>query len=101
MKKIFVPALLLFMFTGKAQSVWSLQQCINYALTHNIALRQSELNNEVNKNNTTQSKAGILPSINAGATHVYNIGKTIDRFTNSFANSQVLSQNFYLSSQVV
>src|SRR5204863_8863332 len=62
---------------------------------------QSHLNNEINRNNTVQSKAGVLPSLNAGATHVYNFGKTIDRFTNTFANTEVLSQNFYLSSSVV
>src|SRR5690606_35648615 len=39
--------------------------------------------------------------LNAGAAHVYNVGKTIDRFTNTFANSTVLSQNFYLSSNFV
>ncbi len=78
-----------------------LQACINYAINHNIGLRQSALTNEVNKNNTDQSMAGVLPSLNAGASHVYNFGKTIDRFTNTFANTQVLSQNFYLSSSVV
>jgi len=84
-----------------AQQGWSLQECINYALAHNIALKQTALGNEINKNNTDQSKAAVLPSLNAGAAHVYNFGKTIDRFTNTFANTQVLSQNFYLSSSVV
>ncbi|MBK6522440.1 MAG: TolC family protein [Sphingobacteriaceae bacterium] len=42
-----------------------------------------------------------MPSINLGASHTYNFGKTIDRFTNTFANTQVLSQNFFISSNVV
>jgi len=87
--------------TGAAQSAWDLQTCITYALNHNISLRQSALTNEVNRNNTDQSKANILPSLNAGASHVYNFGQTIDRFTNTFASSRVLSQNFYVSSNVV
>ena len=85
----------------RAQSSWDLEQCISYALKHNISLKQSAINNEINKNNSDQSKASILPSLNAGANHVYNFGKTIDRFTNTFADNRVLSQNFFLSSSVV
>lgn len=101
MKKLFLLILTSFSLTGISQSRWDLQQCITYAINHNITLKQSALNNEINKNNTDQSKASVLPSLNAGASHVYNFGQTIDRFTNTFASTQVLSQNFYLSSSVV
>ena len=101
MKTPFFILLLFFSISASCQKSWSLPECINYALNHNIGLRQTQLNNEINKNNETQSKAALLPSLNAGASHVYNFGKTIDRFTNTFANTQVLSQNFYLASQVV
>lgn len=95
------------LFLGIAQlslaqsSVWDLQQCVDYAQKNNISLKQSEINAKMNKNNATQSEASILPTINAGAQHTYNFGRTIDRYTNTFANTQVLSQNFYLSSNVV
>jgi outer membrane protein len=101
MKNIVFVFLFLTGTTAKTQTGWDLQQCINYALSHNISLRQTSLNNEVNKNNADQSKASLLPSINAGANHVYNIGRTIDRYTNTFANSTVLSQNFFIGASVV
>lgn len=101
MKNPVLALLTLFTFTASSQGGWDLQQCINYALSHNISLRQSALNNEMNKNNADQSKANLLPSLNAGASHMYNFGKTIDRFTNTFADQRVLSQNFYLSGSVV
>lgn len=96
-----------FLFLGIAQllsaqsSVWDLQQCVDYAQKNNISLKQSEISAKINKNNANQSKAAILPTINAGAQHTYNFGRTIDRYTNTFANTQVLSQNFYVSSNVV
>lgn len=96
-----------FLFLGIAQlsiaqsSVWDLQQCVDYAQKNNISLKQSEISARINKNNATQSKAAILPTVNAGAQHTYNFGRTIDRYTNTFANTQVLSQNFYISSNVV
>src|SRR5882762_9228257 len=101
MKHFILSLLLASSLTSVCQSAWDLQTCITYALNHNIGLRQSSLNNEINKNNTDQTKAAILPSLNAGASHVYNFGQTIDRFTNTFATSRVLSQNFYISSSVV
>ncbi|MCC6371023.1 MAG: TolC family protein [Bacteroidia bacterium] len=100
MKKLLLLIPLLFVYTANSQSAWDLQQCINYAVNHNLNLRQTALNNEISNNNTNQSIASMLPSLNAGASHVYNFGKTIDRFTNTFANTQVLSQNFYVSSNV-
>lgn len=100
MKSLPLFIFILISFWCRSQNAWTLQECINYAKAHNISLQQAELSNEIKKNNELQSKAGLLPSINAGANHAYNFGKTIDRFTNTFANSQVLSQNFFLSGQV-
>lgn len=82
-------------------SSWDLQQCIDYAQKNNISIKQAELTTLINKNNAAQSKAAVLPTLNAGAQHTYNFGRTIDRYTNTFANTQVLSQNFYISSNVI
>ncbi|MGZ3863334.1 MAG: TolC family protein [Bacteroidia bacterium] len=98
MKKLFI--LLSFLSAGAFAQPWSLQKCIDHALKNNLALKQSELTTEMNKVNLTQSKANILPSLNAGANHTYNIGRTIDRYTNTFANSTVLSENFYAQAQL-
>lgn len=100
MRFLILIAFALISIIARSQT-WDLTQCIDYALKHNITLKQAALNSEINKNNTLQSKASVLPSLNAGAQHNYNFGQTIDRFTNTFANTQVLSQNFYLSSSVV
>jgi type IX secretion system PorP/SprF family membrane protein len=89
MKNLFFFVLILTALSLKSQSGWDLQQCIKYALDHNIALKQSAITNEINKNNTRQSQAQTLPTLNMGAANTYNFGKTIDRFTNTFANTQV------------
>lgn len=102
--KYFIYSILFISLTqlSKAQTNdWSLQQCIDYAQKNNIALKQSEIQSHIYKNNSVQSKAAVLPNVNAGAQHTYNFGRTIDRYTNTFANTQVLSQNFYISSNVV
>src|ERR1700740_2930272 len=101
MKNLLFAFAVLTTLALQSQTGWDLQQCIAYAEKHNISLKQAALNSEISKNNTTQSKAAVLPSLNAGVQHNYNFGQTIDRFTNTFANTEVLSQNFYVASSVV
>jgi outer membrane protein len=102
MKKLCaIPVFILLVQNCLGQNSWDLQQCIKYAVEHNLSLKQAALNNDLNRNNADQAKASVFPSVNLGAQHTYNFGKTIDRFTNTFANTQVLSQNFYISSNVV
>jgi len=107
LKKIKHLTLLLFVFTLSARAqepaagkAWSLEQCIDYALKNNNSIKQSELNTELSKVNLTQSQVNLLPNLNANASHSYNYGRTIDRFTNQFATQQVLSQNLSLSSDI-
>lgn len=101
MKKLFlVHVLLLAISPMFAQQKWTLQQCIEQGLKNNISIMQADVNQQINKISYEQSRANILPTLNGGATHTYNIGRTIDRYTNTFANSTVLSQNFYLGTQV-
>ncbi|MDD5570809.1 MAG: TolC family protein [Bacteroidales bacterium] len=99
--------LLLFLFiatecfysSGQTTS-WSLQKCVDYALQNNINIKQQELNTKLSKSALTQSYFSTLPTVNGSASHSYNYGKTVDRFTNLFATNEVLSQNFYLSSDL-
>jgi outer membrane protein len=103
--KLFIFLFILAATTMNAQApaagkAWSLEECIAYGLTNNIQVKQSELNTELSKVNLVQSEGNLLPSLNANASHSYNIGRTIDRFTNQFADSKVLSQNLSISTDV-
>lgn len=88
-------------FGASAQSEpWSLEKCIQHALDNNLQVKQSELNAEAAKSSATQGKLDLLPTLNAGASHGYNWGQTIDPFTNQFATDRVRSNSFSLSSNV-
>jgi len=83
-----------------AQKVWTLDDCISYAYQNNIQIKQQQLNTDIKKLDVTQSKAALLPNLNASASHAYNFGRTIDMYTNDFATSRVQSNNFYISTGV-
>src|SRR6185312_5286457 len=100
MKKTTIVFILSFISFGGFSQSWNLQQCIDYALKNNPTIKQNAINTDINKVSYDQSKAAILPSVNAGGNHTYNMGQTIDRYTNKFANATVLSENFYAQAQV-
>ena len=100
---VFLVAVSLFFINGfrsHAQEAWTLQQCIDYALSHNISVKQSELNEDFSKESYQQSKAGFLPNLNGNASQNYFYGRSIDPTTNLYTNNEVRSNNFSLSSSV-
>ncbi len=101
MKKYLI-ALMLIVSTSVAhsQTEWSLERCIQYALDNNIQIKTQELNSEINTNNLTQSKLGILPSLNAGAGENFTFGRTVDPYTNQFSTDNFSSTNVQLSTSV-
>ena len=72
----FVLALLLGLgFSANAQTKqWTLEECVRYALDNNISIKLSELDV---KNAAIDKKGALgnyLPSVNANASHSWNIG---------------------------
>ena len=91
------------MFSGSLfsqDSAWSLQRCINHAFEHNLQIKQSALNNDRSEIGLISAKGAFLPSLNASGSHGYNIGMTIDPFTNEFATDAIQSNSFGLNSGI-
>jgi len=93
--------LLLTSFQARPQKIWTLEDCINYALENNLDIQKQIQLVESNKASLTQSALNLLPNLNANGTNYWNFGQTIDQYTNTFATTTVRSNNFYLSSNVV
>lgn len=100
-RSISVFTLLFSCLTSWSQSnVYTLEQCIQVGLENNISLNQNALDIERNEANLLQSKASLLPSLNASGSHGYNWGQTIDPFTNQFATNRIQSNSFGIGSSV-
>lgn len=80
------------------QEVWTLEKCIEYALEHNISIKQSELNVQSSRQDQISRRGSVLPSLNGSASNNYNFGRTVDPFTNEFTTETIQSANFGLSS---
>jgi outer membrane protein len=93
-------ALLVFSGNVQAQKIWTLEDCINYALENNLDINKQLFTVENNKDLLLQSGLNMLPNLNANGTNVWNYGQTVDQYTNTFATNTVRSNNFYISSNV-
>lgn len=78
MKKSFF---LLFVFCATLiaqaqEKVWTLQECIAYALENNISIKQSALDVEAANISRSDAIGNFIPSISASATNAWNTGLT-------------------------
>lgn len=99
MKKILI---FIFTCTFASQSfifsqskVWSLEECIKYAIDNNIQIKQQAIQTEIQKNALDLSKFQLLPTLNGQAQYSYSKGHASDQTSYKFFNS-VKSDYFYL-----
>ncbi len=99
MKKQPICCLLLFMgwfVSVSAQQKWDLKQCIDYALTNNISVKQQDVQARLAQLTYHQSKLAQLPSISFGPSLGLSTGRSIDRTTNQFTTQSVFYNGFNL-----
>jgi outer membrane protein len=78
------------------QKVWSLEDCIKYAIDNNIQIKQQAIQTEVQKNSLDLAKLKLLPTLNGQASHDYSFGRALDQNTYQFFNQTIQSDYFYL-----
>lgn len=81
-----------------AQRKWSLEEAINYAIEHNVQIRQNSLNNEVQNKNLDIAKREKLPSVAGSIGNTLNLGQSQDVFgtirrNDNFNNNAGVSAN--------
>jgi outer membrane protein len=74
MRRIFLSMCALVALSAGAQQQWTLQDCIDYAMQHNIAMRKAVLSEQVATETRRQSQAALFPSLTARTSQ--NVGYT-------------------------
>lgn len=54
--------------------VWTLEECVRYALDNNIQIKQTSLDSQNAEIDKRGAKGNFLPSVNASAGHSWNVG---------------------------
>jgi len=75
----------------KAGKVWTLKECVDYALSNNLDVQRGQLNVETGEINYLQAKMAMAPTLNASVSNGYNWGRSINPVTNQFTTQQITS----------
>jgi len=81
-------------------TLWSLSDCINYALQQNIEVRGSELNNKSNEIYYNQAKWDKYPSVSGSVSQNFNWKNSEETATGTTSFSGNNSTNYSVSSNV-
>jgi outer membrane protein len=97
-KTCFLGFILVLSLTASAQQKWDLRQCVDYAIQNNISVRQSDLQARFSELAYKQSVSSQLPSLNAGGSVGYRLGRSENPTTgvledNNFFNTGLQMQS--------
>lgn len=78
---------------------WSLEECIDYAVRHNLEVRQGQ--NQVEKLKVERStlKNSFLPDLNAGTSQKFDFGRSLNR-SNTYEDNNTQSSSFSVNTEV-
>ncbi|GMN11475.1 TolC family protein [Croceitalea sp. MTPC9] len=79
-----------------AQQKWSLDECVSYALEHNLQLKDFQYTTESNRETYRQSIRNLLPTVNGFANYFIRYGRQINPEDNSIVNTDIFSNNYSL-----
>src|SRR5664280_2682148 len=104
MKRIYliISLLLVYCFQEISAQVkkWTLEDCINYAVTNNIGLQRQRLLTLSTKEDLLASRMNLLPNLNAGSQFYLANGRSIDQ-TNAIVFNKNMTNTLGLFSNIV
>ena len=99
-KSIILLLLALVQLQGAAQTkVWTLRDCIDHALEHNINVRQSALNVQQKEIDLNTAQGRRLPGVSASGSESLSFGRGLTA-DNTYTNSNTSSTSFNLGMDV-
>lgn len=93
-----VSSLLPLQAQSSSQS-WTLRQCIDYALEHNLTVRQQQLSVSNSRLALSTARAQRLPSLSAGVSQNFSFGRGLT-MDNTYTNTNTQSTSFSLGTDL-
>jgi len=99
-KIVTILAFVLFINANAQDKKWTLQECVNYALEHNITIKESKLNVEISQENVISSKGNFLPNLNASTNGSLNFGSGFDPVSQDRVSTSTFGGSFGINSGI-
>ncbi|MDR2622878.1 MAG: TolC family protein [Dysgonamonadaceae bacterium] len=101
MKKKIIFWLIVFPQIGFAQEkIWTMEECIQYAVQHNPLRNKQEAQNEIYRLNQCEVIGAFLPSLSAGTGISTNFGRGLDPETNTYITTNTFSNSYEIYSSM-
>ncbi len=84
---------------AQENKVWTLKECVDYALENNISVKQSLLDKDIAVEDVKVAKWNFAPNLNASASQSYNFGSSIG-VSGARIPADFRSNNFSINSSV-
>src|SRR5687767_11423283 len=81
-------------------NVWTLKQCVEYAMANNLSVKRSNYNVASSELDYKQSQWAMFPNLNANINYGYNWGRSVNPVTYEFTTQQLNSLSPSASSSV-
>ena len=94
-----IVLLLLFICTPSFAKQWTLPECIDYAIEHNISLKQRENTRRQNEVSLNTAKNSRLPDLNAGVSESLGFGRSLG-MDNTYSKNNTSNTSFQISTSV-
>ena len=82
------------------QKHWTLDNCIQYAINHNLEIRKNIYNKDSQEETYKQSYRSLLPTITAYSDYGIRYGRSVDPFDNSISNTRFFQNNYSLEASI-
>lgn len=86
--------------TVQAQETWTLRQCIDYAIEHNISVRQTANTAEQNAIDANTTKWARLPDLNGSAGQNWSWGRAASPVDNTYSDTNNGSSRFEIGTSI-
>ncbi len=94
-----IVLLLLLISTPSSAKQWTLPECIDYAIEHNISLKQRENTRRQNEVSLNTAKNSRLPDLNAGISENLGFGRSLG-MDNTYSKNNTSNTSFQISTSV-
>ena len=85
---------------GFTQKTWSLDECVAYAIEHNLQVLNTSYTKDSSKESYRQSVRDLLPSVNGFADYRIQFGRSEDPNTNDFVNTEFFRNNYSMGANL-
>lgn len=79
--------------------IWTLEQCIDHAVQHNIEVKQSQNQIRSLKVERSTLKNSFLPDLNAGASQKFAFGRSLNQ-NNTYEDDNIQNSSFSISTEL-